>query len=551
MVRKIFLIFLLGIFFIFIAINFRVQIAMSIIPILINFTNPIAVNENITWPDGPESNSQSINDRKPNIILILADDLGFNDVSLYNGGAGDGNLQTPNIDRIGKGGVTFTNGYAASASCSPSRASIMTGRYSTRFGFEFTPFYRFGYTLMKWMDPTFDPLKSQFKDASDENFLDEDYVGMPASEITIAEILKQEGYYNAHIGKWHLGGIKGQSPIEQGFDDSLQLLSPLYLPKNDPDVVNAKTSATIDKMVWASSQYAVRFNGGKAFEPGGYITDYYSKEAVKVIEKNKNRPFFLYLGHFAPHNPMQSLKNDFDHFHHLNNDDQHNLRVYSGMLRALDRGIGDILNALEQNNLTKNTLIIFSSDNGGANYLELSDINNPYRGWKLTHFEGGMHIPFMAKWPKKIKSGQIFDYPIHQNDILPTIATAAEAPIPTDRVIDGKNLFPYLKNNMPPHENLFWRQGRLQTVLQNQWKLIRDKNIDKKWLFNLKNDPTEKVNLALLNPSKVSELEALLDNHNLGQKEPNMESVIATPILIDKHTGQKYAEGDEYTYWDN
>ena len=141
-------------------------------------------------------------------------------------------------------------------------------------------------------------------------------------------------------------------------------------------------------------------------------TDYYSKEAIKVIEKNKNRPFFLYLGHFAPHNPMQSLKNDFDHFHHLNNDDQHNLRVYSGMLRALDRGIGDILNALEQNNLTENTLIIFSSDNGGANYLELSNINNPYRGWKLTHFEGGMHVPFMAKWPKKIKSGQIFDYPI-------------------------------------------------------------------------------------------------------------------------------------------
>ena len=173
---------------------------------MIDFTNPVAVNENITWPDGPESNSQSINNRKPNIILILADDLGFNDVSLYNGGAGDGNLKTPNIDSIGKDGVTFTNGYAASASCSPSRASIMTGRYSTRFGFEFTPFYRFGYTLMKWMDPTFDPLKSQFKDASEENFLDEDYVGMPASEITIAEILKQEGYYNAHIGKWHLGG---------------------------------------------------------------------------------------------------------------------------------------------------------------------------------------------------------------------------------------------------------------------------------------------------------------------------------------------------------
>ena len=328
----------------------RINIVIWSIPKILNVVRPISSEGNSDWQEGPIEKDSS--DTRPNIILILADDLGFNDISFYNGGAGSGSLMTPNIDQIAFDGVIFENGYAANAMCAQSRASIMTGRYSTRFGFEFTPFYRFGYTLMKWMDPTFDPLKSQFKDASEENFLDEDYVGMPASEITIAEILKQEGYYNAHIGKWHLGGIKGQSPIEQGFDDSLQLLSPLYLPKNDPDVVNAKTSATIDKMVWASSQYAVRFNGGKAFEPGGYITDYYSKEAIKVIEKNKNRPFFLYLGHFAPHNPMQSLKNDFDHFHHLNNDDQHNLRVYSGMLRALDRGIGDILNALEQNNLT-------------------------------------------------------------------------------------------------------------------------------------------------------------------------------------------------------
>ena len=163
---------------------------------------------------------------------------------------------------------------------------------------------------------------------SDENFIDgAEYAGMPSSEITIAELLKQEGYYNAHIGKWHLGTLKGQNPTDQGFDDSLQLLSPLYLPENDPNVVNAYTDAAIDRMVWASSQFSVRFNGGEAYEPGGYITDYYTDEALKVIEKNKNRPFFLYLGHFAPHNPLQALKEDYDHFHHLSEKDDHRIRV--------------------------------------------------------------------------------------------------------------------------------------------------------------------------------------------------------------------------------
>ena len=184
-------------------------------------------------------------------------------------------------------------------------------------------------------------------------------------------------------------------------------LSGLYLPKNDPIVVNAKTNEAIDNMVWSASQFSVSFNNSEAFEPGGYLTDYYTDEAIKVIEKNRNRPFFLYLGHFAPHNPLQSLKEDYDHFHHLQGDDQHKLRVYSGMLKSLDRGIGKILDALENLGISDNTLIIFSSDNGGADYIHLSNINKPYRGWKLTHFEGGMHIPFMAKWPNKIEAGSV------------------------------------------------------------------------------------------------------------------------------------------------
>ena len=183
----------------------------------------------------------------------------------------------------------------------------------------------------------------------------------------------------------------------------------LYLPENHPDVVNARTGEIIDEMVWASTQYAARNNKSEPFEPRGYITDYYTDEAIKVIEKNKNRPFFLYLSHFAPHNPLQALRDDYDHFHHIEGEFSEELKVYSGMLKALDRSVGRILDTLEKNNLTDNTLIVLTSDNGGANYIHLSDINKPYRGWKLTHFEGGLHVPFMAKWPNKIKPGIEFN----------------------------------------------------------------------------------------------------------------------------------------------
>jgi uncharacterized sulfatase len=304
-------------------------------------------------------------------------------------------------------------------------------------------------------------------------------------------------------------------------------------------------------MVWAASQFSVRFNGGESYEPGGYITDFYTDEALKVIKNNKNRPFFLYLGHFAPHNPLQALKEDYDHFHHLSKEDDHGLRVYSAMIRSLDRSVGKVLDALDEYNLSENTLIIFSSDNGGANYIHLSDINKPYRGWKLNHFEGGLHIPFMAKWPTKIKPGTIFDHPIHQNDIFSTFAAAADASIPNDRIIDGKNIIPFIKENKPPHETLFWRSGRLQTVLHDEWKMIVDKNQNKKWLFDLSNDPTERNNLVDQMSEKVELLEKILEEHNSQQVEPNFMSVIATPVRLDKHDGEEWAEDDEYTFWDN
>ena len=532
----------------------RVNLLMAGLPVLLDITDPISKENPVNWSSGPNESNSEPSERPPNIILILADDMGFNDVSLYNGGAGDGSLMTPNIDALGLEGVVFDNGYAANAVCAPSRASIMTGRYSTRFGFEFTPFPKIGTTIFQWMLDTAkeEPKLKTFIDTElasvMKDMLDK---GMPSEQITIAEVLKNSGYYTAHIGKWHLGQKEGSHPLDQGFEDSLTMMGTLYLPEDHPQVVNSRNyNAPIDNMVWATGRFSASYNKSKQFEPNEYLTDYYTKNAVEVIEKNKNRPFFLYLGHWAIHNPLQSLKSDYD----LHSDSgNHGLSVYSGMIEALDRSVGKIVKSLEENGLTENTLIIFTSDNGGAGYIELPDINKPYRGWKLTHFEGGMHVPFMAKWPSEISKGTRYDKPIHHTDIFHTIAAAVGAKVPDDRKLDGVDLMPFVKgvNKSVPHETLFWREGHHQTVLHEGWKLIKSGRINKRWLFNLKEDPLEKINLVKENQSKVSELEVLLAKHNAEQAETLWPSVMESPQLIDKHGGQEYEEGDEYIYWPN
>lgn len=532
----------------------RVNLLMAGLPVLLDITDPISKENPVNWSSGPNESNSEPSERPPNIILILADDMGFNDLSLYNGGAGDGSLMTPNIDALGLEGVVFDNGYAANAVCAPSRASIMTGRYSTRFGFEFTPFPKIGTTIFQWMLDTAkeEPKLKTFIDTElasvMKDMLDK---GMPSEQITIAEVLKNSGYYTAHIGKWHLGQKEGSHPLDQGFEDSLTMMGTLYLPEDHPQVVNSRNyNAPIDNMVWATGRFSASYNKSKQFEPDEYLTDYYTKNAVEVIEKNKNRPFFLYLGHWAIHNPLQSLKSDYD----LHSDSgNHGLSVYSGMIEALDRSVGKIVKSLEENGLTENTLIIFTSDNGGAGYIELPDINKPYRGWKLTHFEGGMHVPFMAKWPSEISKGTRYDKPIHHTDIFHTIAAAVGAKVPDDRKLDGVDLMPFVKgvNKSVPHETLFWREGHHQTVLHEGWKLIKSGRINKRWLFNLKEDPLEKINLVKENQSKVSELEVLLAKHNAEQAETLWPSVMESPQLIDKHGGQEYEEGDEYIYWPN
>ena len=525
---------------------FKREIGLTLLPIAININNPIAENQEIDWPIA----ESDLKEGKPNIILILADDLGFNDVSYYNGGAADGSLLTPHIDSLAKEGVAFLNGYAASPVCSPSRAAIMTGRYSSRYGFEFTPYPAQAARIMNLLRQDGELGTINLEGVQwDEVGLT--VGGLPNEEITIAEMLKENGYYTAHIGKWHLGGFTdGMMPNDQGFDDSLMLNSSLYFPKNHPDIVNAKIDSSVEDMVWASSQYAASFNGSKPFKPGGYITDYYTDEAVKVIDNNKDRPFFLYLGHFAPHNPLQSLKKDYEKHSHMEN---HTLQVYAGMIEALDRSIGKIISALEKNGLTENTLIIFTSDNGGAGYIGLDNINKPYRGWKLTHFEGGMHIPFFAKWPAKIKKGMKYDKRIHHTDIFSTILGAANIEHPKEITIDGVNLIPFLSDEKrgEPHETLYWKNVTYQAIIHDNWKLMRSKYPkEKEYLYNLGKDPYEQNNLAMSEPEIKSLLHEKLNTHIESMPEPSWPQSVFMPVVIDKPQ-TKYEEGDELIYWPN
>ena len=530
--------------------EFKVNIIIWALPTVVNFINPVQDNIPTKWPEGPLERLDQ-NDSRPNIILILADDMGYNDISLHNGGAADGTLETPHIDSLAKNGVWFNKGYAANATCAPSRASIMTGRYATRFGFEFTPVPDLGQLVIRWLaEEDDDNLRARIDNEIARNlpsFMDQ---GMPSDQVTIAEILKTQGYYTAHIGKWHLGHSSGMSPLDQGFDDSLSLAGAYYLPEDHPDVVNAKFETSIDKMVWSGGQYAARFNDSNYFTPDKYVTDYYTDEAIKVIEKNKNRPFFLYLSHWAIHNPLQAIRSDVEQMSHMSG---HNLKVYSGMIRALDRSVGEIIRTLKELNIYGRTLIFFTSDNGGANYIELEDINKPFRGWKISFFEGGIRVPFILSWPDQIDPGLKFDKPVHHFDIFSTIASAANVQIPMDRKIDGVDLMPYIKGEKiaNPHQTLFWRSGNHQAVLHENWKYLISKKEGTKWLFDTDLDPLERNNLININPEKTSQIENLLAMFNSEQANPLYPSSTELPVLIDKYDGQVIEDTDEFIFWSN
>jgi len=518
--------------------------------IIANIRDPIAPNHAVEWAQGPaEAPAEwSSGQRPPNIILIVADDLGYNDIS-FNGG---GMIPTPNIDAIGRQGVSVDQGYAANATCSPSRAAMMTGRYPTRFGFEFTAVPAAFARNIAHFNP--DAMRRPiYHSEAEANLPPVPQMGVPTSEITVAEVLRDRGYHTLHIGKWHLGEAPALRPEGQGFDESLGFMAGggMFLPERDPNVVNAKLPFDpIDRFLWPNLPYAVQFNGGQRFAPEGYVTDYFTNEAVRAIGANRNRPFFLYLAYNAPHTPLQATREDYEAVAHI---PDHTRRVYAAMLLALDRGVGRVMEALRENGLDENTLVIFTSDNGGAWYTGLDGLNAPFRGWKATFFEGGVRVPFFARWPGGLPAGGRVSGPAGHLDVFATAVAAAGGAPPSDRVMDSVNLLPFMRGETlgRPHEVMFWRSGHYRVVRAGDWKLQISARPERTWLFNLADDPQERRDLSAQEPQRVAQMREMIALHERDMPAPLWPALLEGPIRIDPHLNTPWTEDQEYVYWAN
>ena len=523
----------------------------------------VAENRPVEWSPGPASPETDRSAGPPNIVFILADDLGYNDITTFGGGVAGGAVPTPNIDRLAAQGAVFTNAYSGTGTCAPSRAMLMTGRYPTRTGFEFTPTppgmaQIVGMFAEDMRDGSGLPKPTGNLDGKGST-VEFSEMGLMPDEVTVAEALKLRGYHNVHIGKWHLGRAEQFRPTAQGFDESLLMSSGLYLPEDHPDVVNAKLEFDpIDKFLWGILQYAAEFDraGTPAtndrFEPGGYLTEYWTDEALKAIDANKNRPFFLYLAHWGPHTPLQATREDYEAVGDI---EPHRLRVYAAMIRAVDRSVGRVMDKLEEEGLAENTIIVFSSDNGGAGYLGLPEVNDPFRGWKITLFEGGIRVPMFIKWPQRIAPGTVIDTPVAHIDVMPTLAAAADAPLPADRVIDGQNLLPLATGERErldrENDAIFWSSGFYKVVRAGGWKLQLNERQGRRWLFNLAEDPTEQIDLAETRPDKIAELEGLIEAHWANARPPLYPHQTESPICIDKTLAERPCEENGYIIWPN
>ena len=401
---------------------------------------------------------------KPNIVVILADDLGWGDVG-FNGCR---EIPTPNLDALARSGVRFSAGYASHPYCSPSRAGLLTGRYQQRFGHECNP---------------------------EDNLAD----GLPLSETLLSQVLKANGYQTAAIGKWHLGDDPKYWPMQRGFDywygfsgGGLSYWGDTG--KKEPIRGVLRNGTPVPK----SEQT--------------HLTDDFSREASDFIGRNQDKPFFLYLAYNAPHAPDQATRVHLKLTEHI---EYGGRAVYGAMVAAMDDGIGKVLKQLEALKLRDRTLVFFYSDNGGrAEHA----VNFPFRGHKGMLFEGGIRVPFCASWPARLTGGRTFDAPITGLDIFPTVLAAAEIPIPDKLSFDGINLLPLLadqKGELRPR-TLHWRYATGPNeygyaVRDGAWKLVSSIYKGKKLLFNIETDPYEQHDCAAEQPDMVQRLTAKYD----------------------------------------
>lgn len=423
-----------------------------------------------------------ISDRvRPNVVFILVDDFGWRDVSydVGYGYSGSGYYETPNIDKLASEGMRFTDAYAACPVCSPTRASIMTGKYPARIH------------LTDWINGHNRP-DAKLKIPQWTHY-------MRLEEVTIAEALKAVGYTTCHVGKWHLG------------DD------PIYWPENQGFDVN--------KGGWKAGSPG---NPGRYFTPygnprledgppGEYLTDREGIEAAKFIEQNSDRPFFLYMAHYAVHTPIMAKENIIDKFKTKPSTPEHNNATYAAMIQSMDEAVGRVMGKLEELNIADKTIVIFMSDNGG---LLGKTSNAPLRGGKSQAYEGGTREPMIIRCPSVVKPGSVCSEPVISMDFYPTILELANIPLKPQQHMDGVSLVPLLRQSGPlKRDAIYWHYphyhpqnpyGPFGAIRKGDWKLIEyfeDMNIE---LYNLKDDLGEQMNLAGTNPTKANELRDML-----------------------------------------
>jgi arylsulfatase A-like enzyme len=407
---------------------------------------------------------------RPNIVLIVADDAGYADFSVQ----GSAVIRTPRIDSIGASGVRFTQGYVTAPSCSPSRAGLLTGRYQQRFGHEFNPPWR-----------------------NNKSY------GLPVAEKTLADLLQQADYQTIAVGKWHLGLVDRFHPSSRGFDDYYGFLGG-------------------GRSYWYTAERKDRGNDELLLDrkpdrtPFEYLTDEFGSRAAAYITKYRKQPFFLYLAFNAPHTPLEATAPDLARVASIEDPDA---QAVAAMTVAMDRAVGRVLDVLEQHGLAENTLVVFVSDNGGR--LEAGASNGSLRDGKFTHFEGGIRVPFLARWPRELPSGQVYDLPVSALDIVATALSAAG--VEPSLALDGVDLLPFVTGEKSgrPHPTMFWRRGKSWAIREGDWKLIgTDGKPDGSMLFDLASDPTESTDLAAAQPERVQAMKRSFDAWAFEMVEP-------------------------------
>lgn len=480
--------------------------------------------ESASQEDGRQEEGQ-----RPNVVLIMADDLAKFGLSLYGGTE----IQTPHLDSIGADGVTFTEGYVTAPVCSPSRAALITGRYQQRFGYELQPNSRYTrnrmeYLVFRYLIDTGHMTPILHDSVPNRAAMEEQ--GLPPSEVTLSELLQASGYTTSITGKWHLGHTREYFlPQSRGFDSHYGFYEAftLYAPTDDPDIVNFRHKNFAIKHIWSQKRKgpcAIVRNDRVIDEPG-YLTFRIADEAVEHIEKQSESedPYFLYVPFSAPHTPFQAPRGYYEMFAHV---DDEAMRVYYAMIKALDDSVGRILDAVDASGEADNTMIFFLSDNGAATYTGAS--NAPLKAGKFSYFEGGIAVPFMARWPGVIEPGTIYTHPVSALDLFTTCTAAAGIPLPDDRPVDGRNLLPFMTGEQsgPVHKALFWRAGYIRAIRAGRWKMLLNDRDDTVLLYDLQADVSESRNLADDSPNVVEMLRDRIEEWETGLEPPAWPGVM-------------------------